>query len=133
MSNDFPPPAGPPAAPPPSGAYAANPPLSPSDQRLWATLIHIGGIIFAFLAPLVGYLVLKDRGEFIREHTKTALNFQLTMLIAYVVGFVTTFIIIGIFIMLAVGIVVIVFSIIAAVRANSGELYSYPITIKFIK
>ena len=109
--------------------------MSPSDQRLWATLIHIGGIIFGFLPALIGYLVLKDRGEFILEHTKTALNFQLTILIAYVVGSILTFVLIGIFIIIAAGIIVLIFSIIAAIAANKGELYSYPkwCTIQFVK
>ena len=40
--------------------------MNPSDEKLWATLIHIGGILFGFLPSLIGYLVLKDRGPFIR-------------------------------------------------------------------
>lgn len=135
MSNDAPPPAGPPpAAPPPAGGgYVDNPVMNPADQRLWATLIHIGGIFFGFIPALIGYLVLKDRGEFIREHTKTALNFQITMLIAAVVGSFLILLIIGIFVVIAVSIVIIVFSIIAAIRANQGQLYRYPLTIPFIK
>lgn len=134
-----PPPPGAGAYPPPPGApqyqqpYAAAQALSPSDEKLWSTLIHIGGIFFSFLPALIGYLVLKDRGPFVRAHTLTALNFQLTMLIASVVGSILTFIIIGIFILIAVGIVVVVFSIIAAIKANKGELYTYPLSIQFIK
>ncbi|GGF40696.1 DUF4870 domain-containing protein [Subtercola lobariae] len=128
------PPAGPPVQPP-QGAYAAQPPLRPEDQRLWATLIHVGGILFAFLPSLIGYLVLKDRGEFIKEHTKSALNFQITMLIAYIVAAILTFVIIGIILYFAVIIVIIIFSIMGAIAANKGELYSYPkwCTIQFIK
>jgi len=121
-------------ATPPQNPYQAAPqPLSPSDERLWATLIHVGGIFFGFLPALIGYLVLKDRGAFIRSHTLTALNFQLTMLIAYIVGGITTFLVIGFLIVAAAGIVVLIFSIIAAIAANKGESYSYPLTIKFIK
>lgn len=143
-----PPPAGgyappPPGAgsypPPPAGApqyqqpYPAAQPMSPSDEKLWSTLIHIGGIFFGFIPPLVGYLALKDRGPFIKAHTLTALNFQLTMLIALVVGSILTLVVVGLLIIIAVYIVVIVFSIIAAIKANKGELYSYPLTIQFIK
>jgi uncharacterized Tic20 family protein len=121
-------------ATPPTDPYQSTPqPLTPSDERLWATLIHIGGIFFSFVPSLVGYLVLKDRGPLIREHTLTALNFQLTMLIALVVGYVLTFVIIGIFVILAVYIVTLIFSIIAAVAANKGESYKYPLSIQFIK
>ncbi|WP_210481060.1 DUF4870 domain-containing protein [Naasia sp. SYSU D00948] len=124
----------PPPPPPPQGAgYQPAQPLSPQDQRLWATLTHIGGILFGFIVPLITYLVLKDRGAFVAEHTKTALNFQLTMLIATIIGGVLTLLLIGFLILLAVWVVIIVFSIIAAMKANSGELYQYPLTIKFIR
>jgi uncharacterized Tic20 family protein len=119
--------------PPPANPYQqSGGQLSPSDEKLWATLIHIGGIFFSFVPALVGYLVLKDKGPFVREHTATALNFQITMAIAYVVGIITTFIVIGIFILIAVWVVTIVFSIIAAVKANQGQPYTYPLSIKFV-
>lgn len=106
-------------------------PMNPSDEKMWATLIHVGGI-FYFLPSLIGYLVLKDRGPFVRAHTATALNFQLTMLIASLVGTVLSIIGIGLVILLAVYVVNIVFSIIAAVTANKGEWYTYPLSISFV-
>lgn len=133
MTDQTPPP------PPPLPAYgpatpytAAAQPLSPADEKLWATLIHIGGIFFGWIPPLIGYLVLKDRGPFVRAHTATALNFQLTMLIGYVIGFATFFLIIGFFVFAAIGILTIVFGILAAVAANSGQYYTYPLSIKFV-
>jgi len=121
-------------ATPPTDPYQAAPqPLSPSDERLWATLIHIGGIFFSFIPALVGYLVLKDRGAFIRAHSLTALNFQLTMLIAIIVGYILTIVLIGAVLVLAAYVVIIIFAIIAAIAANKGEQYKYPLTIQFIK
>ncbi|QTV79014.1 DUF4870 domain-containing protein [Microbacterium sp. NIBRBAC000506063] len=106
--------------------------MNPGDEKLWATLIHLGGLLVSFLVPLIGYLVLKDRGPFIRAHTATALNFQLTLLIAYVVGAILSVVIIGIFIILAAWVLAIVFAIIAAIKANQGEWYQYPLAIKFV-
>jgi len=108
-------------------------PLSESDQRLWATLVHVGGIFFHFLPALVGYLVLKDRGAFIQQQTRTALNFQLTVLAGYIVGIFTSVIVVGFFLLIAVGALNIVFSTIAAVAANKGENYEYPLAIRFIR
>lgn len=119
--------------PQPANPYQAVQPLSPADEKLWAILVHIGGIFFGFVPALIGYLVLKDRGPLVRQHTATALNFQLTMLIASIVGGVLVLLIIGFLILLAVSVLVIIFSIIAAVAANKGELYEYPLAIKFIK
>lgn len=108
-------------------------PLSPSDERLWATLIHIGGIILSWVAALIGYIVLRHRGAFIREHTTTALNFQITLFIASAIGSVLTVIFVGYLILAAVWVINIVFSIIAAIKANQGESYTYPLAITFIK
>jgi len=117
---------------PPANPYSAPSQLSPADEKLWATLIHIGGILFGFLPALIGFIVLKDRGPFIRAHSATALNFQITLAIAYVVGSILTVILVGVFILAAAWILSIVFSIMAAIAANKGEWYTYPLTIKFI-
>jgi uncharacterized protein len=76
--------------------------------------------------------VLKDRGPVVRAHTATALNFQITMTIAMIVSSILTIILIGFLLMAAIGVLIIVFSIIAAVKANQGQPYSYPLSIKFV-
>src|SRR3954451_22190770 len=105
--------------PPPPLNYAAPPAqLSPQDEKLWATLTHVGCILFHWLAPLIAYLVLKDRGPFVRWHTRQALNFQLTLLLAYIAGGVLTLLFIGIFVVMAAFVLNIVFGILAAMAAN---------------
>ena len=107
--------------------------MSDADQRLWSTLVHIGDIFFHFLPALIGYLVLKDRGAFVHSQTRTALNFQLTVLLGYVVGFATTLIFIGFLVLIAVAVLNVVFSVLAAIAANRGENYEYPIAIIFVR
>ena len=126
MSDATPPP------PPPQNPYPGTAQLSPADEKLWATLIHIGGILFGILPALIGYLVLKDKGPFIRAHTATALNFQITLLIVYIVGSILTLVIIGFLIIAVAWVLAIVFGIIAAMRANAGQPYVYPLSIKFV-
>jgi uncharacterized Tic20 family protein len=123
----------PPPPPPPHEYQTAQPPLSPADEKLWSTLTHVGALLFGWLVPLITYLLFKDRGPFVRAHTATALNFQLTMVIVYIAGFVLSFVLIGFFVLIAAGIVVLVFSILAAVAANRGEFYTYPLSIPFVK
>jgi uncharacterized Tic20 family protein len=117
---------------PPPNPYASNPQLSPADEKLWSTLIHIGGIFFSFVPALVGYLLLKDRGPFIREHAATALNFQITVGIAYIVCGILTFLVIGFLLSAVVSIVNIIFCILAAVAASRGQRYVYPLAIRFV-
>ncbi|GAA3923066.1 DUF4870 domain-containing protein [Microbacterium invictum] len=127
-----PPPPGTPPQPPYGGPAAAPQPMSPADEKLWATLVHVGGIFLTILASLIGYLVLKDRGPFVRAHTATALNFQITMLIVEIVGWATSWLLIGFVLIGAAYVLRLVFSIIAAVKANQGEFYTYPLAIKFV-
>jgi uncharacterized Tic20 family protein len=67
-----------------------------------------------------------------KEERTWALNFQLAVLIASLIAAATICIFIGIILLPVVVIGNIVFSIIAAVAANKGEAYRYPITIRFI-
>jgi uncharacterized Tic20 family protein len=119
--------------PPPQTPYSTVQPLSPSDERLWSTLTHIGGIFFGFLAPLITYLVFKDRGAFVRHHTAQALNFQITLAIAAFVVVILSFVIIGFFLIPVLAIVGILFPILAAVASNKGEWYRYPVAIPMLK
>ncbi len=107
-------------------------PMSPSDEKLTATLTHVGAIFFGVWVPLITYLVFRDRGPFVREHTATALNFHLTMFIANIVGAALTLILIGYVLLPAVWVVTIIFSIMAIVAANNGERYTYPLAIRFV-
>ena len=122
------------STPPPQPPYAQpQAPFSPSDERLWSTLVHIGGIFFGFWSGLIGYLVLKDRGPLVHQHTAAALNFQATMAIAAIVGAVLTLVGIGFLLLGAVYILQIIFGIIAAMAANNGQYYKYPLSIEFVR
>lgn len=130
----------PPAAPqygqppqqPQYGAPGAAP-VSDADRKLWAMLGHLGGIILGFIAPLIVFLMYKDRDEFVKDQSTEALNFQITVLIAYVVSWVLVFVIIGIFTLLAVIVANIAFSIIGGMAANRGERYRYPFALRLVK
>ena len=127
----------------PQPGYPVAQPLSPSDERLWATLIHVGGIFFGFIPALIGYLVLKDRSAFVRDHSRSALNFQITWVAVQIanliLGSILTVVTFGIWsivqvlIALAGGVIVLIFSIMAAVAANRGAAYRYPLSIPFVK
>ncbi len=108
------------------------PTTTTTDPKTIAALVHASAIFFGFLGPLVGYLVW-PQDAFIREHSRQALNFQLTVLIGVIVSVVLVFIIVGIFTMLALVIASFVLSIVAAIAASKGETYNYPLTINFLK
>ena len=97
-------------------------------------LVHIGGIFFSWLAPLVLFLVKKDSGDkFTIDNAREALNFQITVLILYVGCFFLTFILIGILLFWVVMLANLVLGIMAAIKASNGEMFHYPMTIRLVK
>ncbi|AZS44997.1 hypothetical protein BWL13_02595 [Microbacterium oleivorans] len=117
---------------PPQHPYPTVQPMNPQDEKMWATLTHVSGILFYFLGPLVIYLVLRERGPFIRAHSATALNFQLTVLIAALVCIPLSFFGIGILLLIGVGIYALIIEIVAAVKASQGQWYTAPLSIPFV-
>lgn len=103
------------------------------DARTWAMLCHLLAIFTGFIAPLIIWLIKKDEDAFVNSHGKEALNFQITVAIAMVVSWLLLFVVVGCFLMPAVWVVNIVFCILATIKANSGQAYRYPVSIRFIK
>lgn len=119
--------------PPPSMPPTGQQPMSDSDARLWAMLGQLGGIILGFIGPLIVMLVFGPRNAFVKKESTEALNFQITVLIGYLISFVLMLVVVGIFLFLAVWILSIIFCVIAAVKNNQGIEYRYPINIRFVK
>lgn len=117
-------------APPPAPTGTA-----PADQRTMALVAHILGIFTWFIGPLIIWMINKDDSSksFVTDQAKEALNFQITITIAMLISFVLMIVIIGGLLAPLVGILNLVFCIIAAVRANNGEAYRYPFTLRLIK
>jgi len=103
------------------------------DARTWAMLCHLLAIFTGFLAPLIIWLIKKDEDPFIDEHGKEALNFQITVCIAMFVSGILTMVCIGVILLLAVIVANVIFCVLATVKANKGEPYRYPVSIRFIK
>ena len=142
-----------PAAPAPAPAPAG--PLTEAEDKQWAGLSHLLGIL-GILPALIIFLVFKDRGARTRVESKEALNWQITVLAAYiavwiVVGILSVIIgiasatsydsaiigsaVIGLLYLLpgAVWIVNIIFSIVGFTKVNAGGAYRYPFAIRLIK
>jgi uncharacterized Tic20 family protein len=104
-----------------------------SDEKTMAILAHILTIFAGFIAPLVVYLVKKDESAYVAAHAKESLNFQLTLLIAYLICIVLMVVLIGILLIWVVMIANLVLVIMATIKASEGKLYKYPFSIKFVK
>jgi len=133
----------PPAAPgEPAGALA--PPVVPAqlaekDARMWAMLCHLGGLtgyVVPFgqiIAPLVIWLIQKDKSSFVDAHGKQALNFQISWTIYALASGILVFVCVGFALLMALAVAELVLVILAALAANDGKPYKYPLTIQFLK
>ncbi|MDB6006331.1 MAG: hypothetical protein JWR15_3318 [Prosthecobacter sp.] len=87
---------------------------------------------FPILGPLIVWLIKKDQSSYIDRQGRELLNFQISFLLyAFVSAFLCIFLI-GIPLLFAVGIATIVLTIIGIVRASEGNVYRFPLTIRFL-
>jgi uncharacterized protein len=116
---------------------AASTDLPIDQQKQFSMLVHLSGIIFPLLGAIVGYIVWKDKGEMLNTHTKSALNFNISTAIYFAVAntlaVVAFFLVIPLFLPVLVWIFYVIMCILAGVKANSGDLFKYPLSISFIK
>ena len=85
------------------------------------------------LAPLFFWLWKKEGNPELDAHGKEAINFQISVTIYAIIAAFTYLILIGIVLLPAVIIASVVLTIIAALEANKGKFYRYPLTIRFLK
>jgi len=104
-----------------------------ADDKTMGLLCHLLGIFTGFVGPLIIWLIKKDQSPYVDTQGKEALNFQISILIYAIVTSASMFAFIGCVLFPAVMIFDLVMCIIAAMKANEGKVYRYPLCIRFIK
>jgi uncharacterized Tic20 family protein len=132
-----------------------TPPPAPTgtpsaEERQWAMFAHlsalVGGILTGhmlgwgcFIGPLIIWLIKKDTMPFVNDQGKEALNFNITLAIIGVAMLILTIMTLGIGLLIVIpaaiviGIGWLVLTVIAAIKANEGVAYRYPVAIRLIK
>ena len=133
------------ATPPPQPSPATTIATSTQDERTWAMIGHLAAFtafisgIGCVVGPLIVWLVKRDTLPFAGEQALEALNFNITVVLAAVALWIFIIITLGIGALLAVPLGLVLFcgwlvlTIIAAVKANNGEHYRYPIALRLVK
>ncbi len=121
-----------------------------ADERQWAMLAHLSALLCyiltsgwagsagGFLGPLIVYLLKKDTMPFVATQAKEALNFSITICIAFAALFAFSIVTLGLGLlvtlplMLVIGLYAIVYTIIASMKAYEGVTYRYPIALRLI-
>jgi len=112
------------------------------DALMWAMFCHLAGlcalipivpVVGGVLGPLIIWQLKKDVNPFIDEQGKEAVNFQISILMYFIASIFLCIVCVGAFLVAATIFVFFIFMLIAAVKANNGYHYRYPLTIRFIK
>lgn len=122
-------------APSPSGEYKPWG-MEPNVFVMLLHLSQLSGFIIPFggiILPIVMWATNKDDSTLVDKHGKIVLNWVLSLTIYMIIAFILMFVVIGVPILIGLMITSIVFAIIGAVKANNGEYWEYPISIKFFK
>lgn len=108
-----------------------------------AALVHLSGIFTLFVGPLVVYLSRGARADVgadvgadadrLRDAAREALNFQITLLLAWVATIISFAILIGFLIVPILGLVSIAMPVWAAVVESRGETFRYPLVPRWLR
>jgi len=118
-----------------------QPPMSlqTPDEKQMGMFIHLSRLLDAFIFPVGAIVTIvlwqtqKDNMPALDAHGKMATNWLISSVIYGAVSIVLMFVLIGFLTAFALWIMMIVFPIIGGIKANNGELWEYPLTIKFLK
>jgi uncharacterized Tic20 family protein len=114
------------------------------QERQWGMAAHLSSFagllvpLGSILGPLIVWLIKKDEMPFVNDQGKEALNFNILMGIIAAVLIVMTVGTFGIGMLLtlplgfAAGLVWVIFTIIAAIKANEGVAYRYPLNLRLV-
>jgi uncharacterized Tic20 family protein len=110
------------------------------DERTWGMLAHLSafiGLVIPFLGCLLGpwgiWLAWRDRSPFVAEQAKEALNFNISVAIAWLVCAALTYVFIGFLLGIVVFFSWLALTILAAIRAGEGGRYRYPLALRLVK
>jgi len=115
--------------------------MDQSRERNLAVVSHLGGLVpfllFPILIPFLVWILKGDESTFVNEQSREALNFQISLLIYWVVSVMLIFTIIGIPIAIVAFIVFVITNVICsikgAVRTSKGLTYKYPMNLRLLK
>ena len=115
----------------------AKPPSN--EEKQWAMFAHLAallGFLIPFgnlIGPLIVWLMKRNEMPFVDDQGKESLNFQITVFIAVIVSVLAMLVLIGFVLIFVVGIGALVLTIMAGIKANNGETYRYPFTLRLLK
>jgi len=113
--------------------------LQTQEERQMGMFLHLSGLAFALVFPLgivlpiILWQTQKEKMPALDSHGKMVANWMISATIYGIVSFILMFVLIGFLTGAVVWLLAIIFPIVGGIKANNGEFWNYPLTIKFIK
>jgi len=118
-------------------AGGSGPAASEEETRRWAMILHLSQLagyllpLAGIIAPILIWQLKKSDLPGLDSHGKAVCNWVISELIYGIISFVLAIFLIGIPLLIVLGVLGIVFPIIGGIKANSGEVWKYPLAIPF--
>jgi uncharacterized protein len=113
---------------------------NPEQQtKQWAMFLHLSQLLnyflppFGLVLPIVIWQLQKSKLPELDEHGKIVCNWLISGCLYLVIFIPLSLLLIGIPFVIIVAVLGIVFPIIGGIKANSGEVWKYPLSIPFFK
>ena len=110
-----------------------------NQTKQWGLFLHLS-LLAGFIVPLAGLVtpiviwqLKKNDLPGLDIHGKNVVNWIISDLIYMTIGSILCLVVIGIPILITLGIVSVIFPIIGGIKANNGEVWKYPLTMRFVK
>ena len=103
------------------------------DEKLWGLLAHVLALVSLFFGPILVLVVKGNESKWVKAHAIEALNFSITLFIAYLMCVPLVIVFIGFFLLCPLALAGVILHLIAGVKAFQGGSYRYPIAFRFLK
>ena len=106
-------------------------------EKTYATFQHLSlltqHVLFPVFPALIMWLIKRDQSPFVDDHGKESVNFQISLVLYYLIGWATTLLYgVGFAVIIATYLLGIIGMILAAVAANKGRFFRYPACLRII-
>jgi uncharacterized protein len=119
--------------------HQPNMSMQTPEQKQWGMFLHLSLLLnllippAGIVVPIIIWQMKKDEMTALDAHGKMVVNWIISSFIYLIISGILTIVLVGLLGFLAIGIMSVVFPIIGGIKANNGEFWEYPLTIKFLK
>jgi uncharacterized protein len=103
-----------------------------NEERLLAAAIYVSSFFTTFIGPLIIWLLKKNESSFVDYHGREYFNFLISYAVYSIISLLLMLVLIGFVTIWIIGILTVVFTIVAAIKAYEGKEYRIPFVFRIL-